>query len=42
MSIYGALTYGDYKDLIMQGVLAGTYNIGDQIQPSSIDLTLSD
>ena len=42
MSLYGALTYGDYKNLINQGVLVGAKNIGDQIQPSSIDLTLSD
>ena len=42
MSLYGALTYGDYKNLINQGVLVGTKNIGHQIQPSSIDLTLSD
>jgi len=38
----GALTYEDYKNLINDGRLVGSKSISNQIQPSSIDLTLSD
>jgi len=38
----GALTYDDYKALINERDLEGSKNIYNQIQPSSIDLTLSD
>jgi len=38
----GSLTFDDYKILISNNNLQGNSNIYSQIQPSSIDLTLSD
>ena len=38
----GSLTYDDYKILIQNNKLKGRKDINNQIQPSSIDLTLSD
>ena len=38
----GSLTYDDYKLLIDNHKIRGGRNINNQIQPSSIDLTLSD
>ena len=38
----GALTFDDYKILLSNNNLQGNSNILNQIQPSSIDLTLSE
>ena len=38
----GSLTYQDYINLITKNIIKGSTNIQNQIQPSSIDLTLSD
>ena len=37
----GALTYNDYSHLVKEVKIEGSKNINHQIQPSSIDLTLS-
>ena len=38
----GSLIYNDYKKLFKQNELQSTLNIDKQIQPSSLDLSLSD
>ena len=38
----GSLTFDDYKVLLSNNNLQGNSNIHSQIQPSSVDLTLSE
>ena len=38
----GSLTFDDYKDLLSNNKLKGNPKVYNQIQPSSIDLTLSE
>ena len=38
----GSLTFDDYKNLLSKNKLQGNTNLHNQIQPSSIDLTLSE
>ena len=38
----GSLTFDDYKTLLCNNNLQGNSNIHNQIQPSSVDLTLSE
>ena len=40
--MHGSLTFDDYKILLSNQQIIGSSNIFDQIQPSSIDLTLSE
>ena len=40
--MHGSLTFDDYKILLSNHQIIGNSNIFDQIQPSSIDLTLSE
>ena len=38
----GSLTFDDYKNLLSKNKLQGNTNLHNQIQPSSIDLSLSE
>ena len=38
----GSLTYKDYDDLYNKGQIINPYFLKSQIQPSSVDLTLSE